>query len=308
MALSPDQAAEVAQLLSDKPELTNNEIRQELGLPGSALFSIKSVRRQLGVPEPAAAPGSSPKPKRRRSSAKRGAKLGDVESETLDAGDAGAAPAEPSGPQRTAWRPKSLLAPVLPRIAQSLVVGITAGTYDLTKGRAPMTRQEATAIAVPLMRITDRTAAKYIKRTGKVTENQEDVALLAITLVTWFAGWMIALWQGRKAQARPAAAPVDVTDLYGGSEPSAPAVATVPLSPAASAAFGPQAAPVVRSAPAHAAMDDGDLFAGSEPLAAGAGAEPSMPAPISGPGRSGVSEATWQAIMPTDMGEALAAG
>lgn len=301
MALTPDQAAEAIALLEANPAHTDNEIRAMLQLPGSAMFSIRKLRKDAGIPQPASTPGGSSK--RRRSSKRSQTLAGDVETETLD--DLG----EPSGPKRSGTkRPQSLLAPILPRLAQSLAVALQAGTYNLTHGVAPMSREETAAIAIPVVRIADRTAAKYIKKSGKVTPNQEDFALIALTVGMWAIGWIMASLAGRTAQpraARPAPAPED--DLFGGSEPSAPAVATVSHGPATPAAFGPAAAPV---APAGAGDGDGDLFAGSEPLAAGAASAASLqtePAPLAGPGRAGgMTEAAWQAIMPTDLGEALA--
>ena len=225
-------------------------------------------------------------------------------SDTLDDDDALAD--SPTGPKRTAGRPKSMLAPVLPRLAQSIMIGLTAGTYNLTRGVAPMSKAETQAIAIPIVRIADRTAAKYIKRTGKVTENQEDLALIALTVVMWAVGWIMASIMGRKAQSAPAAPePASIGDLFTGSEPSGPSQA------APSSVIQPEMSPAATSAGAGA--DESDLFAGAEPVAAeSAGAAPlngrataGVAGGVAGPGRPGISEQVWQSIMPTDLGEAI---
>ena len=225
-------------------------------------------------------------------------------SETLEddgAGD-GERPA-PSGPKRAAGgantRPQSMLAPVLPRIAQSLVIGIRAATNNLTGGKAPMTVQEATAVAVPAIRIADRTAAQYIRKTGKVTANQEDAALIALTIVVWLVGWIVSSLQKKPIQAPSRPMPEASGDLFAGSEP---------VGPPPPAAPGQRSAPTPPGATAEPAnlADDGDLFAGSEPIAPG-GAD--APAPIRqrvNPQQAALNERIWQAVTPTDMGETLA--
>ena len=305
MALSADQATEAAQLLQEHPDWTNSAVCKQLGLPPTAMFSVRAVRRAAGIPEPAGQPSSSPKRRRSASSSpkrRRSAAAG-VTSDTLDDDDALAG--EPTGPKRTAGRPKSMLAPVLPRLAQSIMIGLTAGTYNLTRGVAPMSRAETQAIAIPIVRIADRTAAKYIKRTGRVTENQEDLALIALTVVMWAVGWIMASIMGRKAQSAPQAAPEPIgADLFVGSEPSGPSQA------APSSVIQPEMGPAATSAGA----DESDLFAGAEPVAAeSAGAAPlngraavaGMAGGVAGPGRPGISEQVWQSIMPTDLGEAI---
>lgn len=290
MALSEDQVAEIHTILSEHPEWPTSRVRAEAGLPPQALFAVKRVRTAAGVPEPA---GDGSKP------AKRGKAKATATADTLDE-DGGAG--EPSGPARrgAVKRPQSILAPILPRIAQSIVAGLRSGTYTLTHGVAPMSPEEATAIAVPVVRIADRTLAKYVKKSGKVTPNQEDAALIAITVVSWTIGWIVASVQHKPAQQqRPA--PQAVTDLYAGSEPSGPSQPTPasnrdPLATAAPATQAPLSA--------SSAAEDGDLFSGSEPAAPGMGA----PAPARrqlNPAGAGVSDHVWAAIMPPDVGEAL---
>lgn len=313
MALSADQATEAAQLLQEHPDWTNSAVCKQLGLPPTAMFSVRAVRRAAGIAEPAGQVSSSPKrrrsssgaaPKRRRSS---GAAAG-VTSDTLDDDDDALA-GEPTGPKRTAGRPKSMLAPVLPRLAQSIMIGLQAGTYNLTRGVAPMSKAETQAIAIPVVRIADRTAAKYIRRTGKVTENQEDLALIALTVVMWAVGWIMASIMGRKTQPASQAAPEPIgADLFVGSEPSGPSQA------APSSVIQPEMGPAATSA--GAAADESDLFAGAEPVAADSAAAPvsmngyfkghaTAVSDVPGPGRPGVSEQVWQSIMPTDLGEAI---
>lgn len=291
MALSEDQVAEIHTILSEHPEWPTSRVRAEAGLPPQALFAVKRVRTQAGVPEPA---GDGSKP------AKRG-KATTAAADTLDE-DGGAG--EPSGPARrgAVKRPQSILAPILPRVAQSIVAALRSGTYTLTHGVAPMSPEEATAIAVPVVRIADRTLAKYVKKSGKVTPNQEDMGLIAITVVSWAIGWIVASVQHKPAQTqRPA--PQAVTDLYAGSEPSGPSQPILasnrePLATAAPATQAPLSA--------SGAAEDGDLFAGSEPAAPGMGApSPARRQLTPAPSGVGSNDQVWAAIMPTDVGEAL---
>lgn len=224
----------------------------------------------------------------RRGAAKSKAKASSSTSETLE--NDGPTP-EPTGPKRAAGgansRPQSMLAPVLPRIAQSLVIGIRAATHNLTSGRAPMSEQEAVAIAVPAVRIADRTAAKYIRKTGKVTPNQEDAALIVLTIVVWAAGWLLASLSKKPRQAVAAPQPAGMAanvpdDLFAGSEPVTPPSAPAPFA------------------------DDGDLFVGSEPISPGDAAQAAPIRARVNPQQAAATERIWQAITPTDMGETLA--
>jgi len=227
----------------------------------------------------------------------------------------GERPSIPTGPKRAAGgantRPQSMLAPVLPRIAQSLVVGIMAGTRNLTGGRAPMSPQEATAVAVPALRIADRTAAKYIKKSGKVTPNQEDAALILLTVVVWAVGWIVSSLTNKPRQAsQTQQTQPESDDLFAGSEPVGP---PSPSAPGMTAAYGRQPAPSPAGAtgePAHSLAttdDDGDLFAGSEPVAPDA---PPAGAPMRGPRvsaqQAAANERFLQAVSPTDTGQAMA--
>lgn len=244
----------------------------------------------------------------RRGAAKSKAKASSSTSETLE--NDGPTP-EPTGPKRAAGgansRPQSMLAPVLPRIAQSLVIGIRAATHNLTSGRAPMSEQEAVAIAVPAVRIADRTAAKYIRKTGKVTPNQEDAALIVLTIVVWAAGWLLASLSKKPRQAVAAPQPAGMAanvpdDLFAGSEPVTPPSAPAPRSgaapsPAAMTGAGDGAAPFA---------DDGDLFVGSEPISPGDAAQAAPIRARVNPQQAAATERIWQAITPTDMGETLA--
>ena len=282
MALTESQRADVQAMLTDQPELRDSDIRKALDLPTSALFAVARERRALGIASPPKPAGSAPTKRRRRRSA-------DSESvETLDADGSDATPGQPTGPRRrgASPRPQSILAPVLPRIAQAIAQGAISFSASLTQGRATMTRDEAAAVAIPTVRIADRTLAKYVKKSGKVSPNQEDAALIALTLVVWAVGWLIAVMQGR-----PRTAP-QASDQSDQPQPSQ----GFTHSPVATGAVAPQASDA-----------DSDLFAGSEPA-------PITPAARSNghgldsvdPSRQrGVSDATWAAIMPTDTGQAL---
>src|SRR5574340_169598 len=118
MALSESQRADVQAMLTDQPELRDSDIRKALDLPTSALFAVARERRALGIASPPKPAGATPPKRRRRRSAAREA------AETLDA-DADAAPGQPTGPRRrgASPRPQSILAPVLPRIAQAIAQG-----------------------------------------------------------------------------------------------------------------------------------------------------------------------------------------
>lgn len=314
MALSADDRAAVADLLAEHPDWPDSRIRAEAGLAPTALFSVRGVRRQLGIPPapsdgvPGRKAGAGKAGGKGKGKGKRGPAV--AESDTLDE----SGPDDPTGPKRSgaaaAKRPQSLLAPVLPRLAQALMVGVMSGTNTLTGGIAPMTRAEAAAVAIPSVRILDRQAAKYIKSTGKVTPDQEDMALIALTVVVWAIGWIIASIQGKPRNAgRPAPQPEAQAfagdagdgDLLGESfagPPSAQETST------RSANMQPvsMGRPATLTTPAGGG-DDADLFAGSEPAAterptsSSNGSNGRLPA--------GVSEATWQAVMPTDLGEGL---
>lgn len=295
MGLSADDRAAVAELLTEHPDWSDSQVRAEAGLAPTALFSVRAVRRQLGIaPAPGdGQPGRKPGGKGKRKTASA------AESETLDESDAG----DPTGPKRTGVkRPQSMLAPVLPRLAQAIAQGVISGTNTLTAGAAPMTRQEAAAIAIPSVRILDRTAAKYIKKSGKVTPNQEDAALIALTVIVWAIGWIVASIQGKprgdKLQVTRTPDTDQAAELFGESFAGPPsAQETVTHSPAITQ-------PVSMGRPALSAnAPDADLFAGSEPAATVAGERQAVAVQNGRP--SGVSEATWQAVMPTDLGEGL---
>lgn len=216
-----------------------------------------------------------------------------VTSEPLE--DSGSPPEHTTGPKRKGGpntRPESVLAPALPRLAQAIAQLTFNLSHSLTGGRATMTQQEATYVAVPAVRILDRTAAKYVKSTGVTTPNQEDAAVIVITVAMWALGWLIAVLT-KKPRGAPQVTHVSnipqqtVNDLFSGSEP-----------------VSPNGAPAAPAPPA--AVDEGDLFSGSEPLAADGSATMAAAGPRTDPRAAAVAEAVWQAITPTDRGEALA--
>ncbi|HEX9117829.1 MAG TPA: hypothetical protein VGA61_17305 [Anaerolineae bacterium] len=295
MALTQEQMAEVADILQEHPDWTNSQVRAEAALSPKELFAVRHLRARLGVPEPVNASASG-KPANKGGRPRKNAKA--AEADTLD----DSAPAtEPSGPKRRGGpskAPKSPLAPILPRIAQTVAGAVLAGTYKATKGRAPMTPTEAKAVAVPAVRIVDRTVAKHWKASGKVGENSEDVGLIAMTILAWLVGVIIASISGTPRTAGIVATPDTHPDseLFTGSEPAIVSNAT------------PAARPATANAPTpNPTGDESDLFAGSEPLAAGttAGVTPMTGRPA-GPNVPPVSEAVWSAIMPTDLGGEVA--
>lgn len=283
MALTPEQVEEVTSLLQEHPDWPTSQVRAEAGLSPRELFAVKRLRTQLGIAEP-----GNPDGKRRGTRTKQR-----TAADTLDE-----SPVEPSGPKRKggAKRPQSPLAPILPRIAQSIVRVVMGGTAKLTSGRAPMTVQEAAAVAVPLVRIADREIAKHWKASGKSSENAEDVGLILMTILGWLLGVIIASVSGtpRAAQQNARMPAENVTDLFGGSEPINAGASDAPA--ARHAATSPQPA-----------EDESDLFDGSEPLAAGttAGAHAGggRAAGRSGPAdQVTLSDTEWAALMPTDLG------
>lgn len=256
-------------------------------------YDLRRLEWVDATPEEHAAWKAKRAAKAKMTRAEHSASAGTSTTETLEPGDGAteSPPVEATGPKRKGGpntRPASILAPALPRMAQALSGIVRSVTGQVSRGRAPMTIQEAAYIAVPTVRIADRTVAKWVRKSAKVTENQEDAAIIAVTLLMWLLGWVISSLTNAPRQP-VTAMPQMTADVFAGSEPSGPAPAPM------------------RAAPTVPQSDDGDLFAGSEPLATSADtATAPVPRQQADPRQAAQSEQLWAVISPTDYGEALA--
>lgn len=303
MALSDAERERVAELLQQHPDWRTGQIRQAAGLDPKQVLAVKTIRQRLGVPEPDN--GQAKAPRRRGRPPKVAADTLDTSSEPgADAGDI-PTPSPAGRSKRGGF--KSLFAPALPTLIQAAAFGVMGLSGRVTNN--PMTPVEASGVVTPLARIGDRLLAKYVRvGTGKASPDAEDVRDAAFTIIVYLLR-VLADGVAQRA-ARQHAASATATATGGGGMPS-----WTPPSPA----------PMVHvSMPGSAAGAPDDLFAGSEPATVGGaasdGAEPSppsRPAPthagralaaegIAGPHSGGVPDAFWNAISPTDLGNAEA--